>query len=81
MKVCVHWRLLVTCHQCYTEKIFWFPRNHCSRLQYWGGGGTHIGLVYLCVPAFWGVFFMNFGKAMGVSSQMKASNLHKLGVF
>ena len=51
-----------------------FPRG--------GGGSTHIDMVDIYVPAFWSAFFADFVIAIGgFSSQMKAPNLHKLGVF
>ena len=48
-----------------------------------GGGGSHIDMVYVHVPAFWGHFFVKFGIAMGGgdSSETKEPKLHKLGVF
>ena len=45
-------------------------------------GGSHIDMVYVYVPAFWGTFFAKFGIAMGgFSSETKEPKLHKLGVF
>ena len=47
-----------------------------------GGGGSHIDMVYVYVPAFWGAFFAKFGIAIGgFSSETKELKLHKLGVF
>ena len=44
-------------------------------------GGTHIDMVYICACLL-GCFFADIGKAIGeFSSQLKAPNLHKLGVF
>ena len=45
-------------------------------------GGSHIDMVYVYVPAFWGTFFAKFGIAIrGFSSETKEPKLHKLGVF
>ena len=45
-------------------------------------GGSHIDMVYIYVPAFWGAFFAKFGIASGgFSSEKKEPKLHKLGVF
>ena len=41
-------------------------------------GGSHIDLVYVYVPAFWGAFFAKFSIAIGgFSSEMKGPKLHK----
>ena len=45
-------------------------------------GGSHIDMVYVYVPAFWGAFSVKFGIAIGgFSSETKELKLHKLDVF
>ena len=44
-------------------------------------GGSHIDMVYVYVPAFWGAISWNLVAIGGFSSEMKEPKLHKLGVF
>ena len=45
-------------------------------------GGSHIDMVYIYVPAFWGTFSRNLvQRSGGFSSETKEPKLHKLGVF
>ena len=49
-----------------------------------GRGSSHVDMVYVYVPAFWGAFSRNFVymySDRGFSSETKEPKLHKLDVF
>ena len=45
----------------------------CSNRVYHNPGGSHIDMVYVYVPAFWGGFFAKFGIAIGWFHQRRRS--------
>ena len=73
------WEDVVVFLQCISSIAF----SVCSGFQgraTWGG--SHIDMVYVFVPAFWGTFSRNMIIAIeGFSSETKEPKLHKLGVF